>query len=170
MNEAKNKQKEGKSEMKTLEISRTHNHKNSATGAFIQLRRGVVALAVGASLAIGSLGFATPADARVPQGQENTDGNAMLCSGLQDIVDGNLAIANDDESTGAEQEEAEETAGKAADDWNKYCRSRFGSIFMRATVVDTTVRVQDMAPTKEGGANNLQAGTSVSRGARLRVR
>ena len=139
------------------------NQSKSATSAFASVRNWTMALSVGAALALGSLGFVTPA-AAAPRPEDLKDNNAKLCAGLQEIFDDNIDMAMDSSLSNAERNAALDAATDANDDWNKYCKGRFGSIARRAPVLDSALSPQGIAPISDGGATTSPTGHSVSIG------
>jgi hypothetical protein len=140
---------------------------STAGGRFAVIRNGALALVMGASLTFGSLGFATSADARVPEGRQ--DELASFCRALQNDFDQLMTeyVPVSDPRFAEYQEELSHIMGA----WNGFCRGSFGNISVRRiTATDSPVHVQDIATASDNQTNNSPVGTSVSHGTRLSVR
>ncbi len=138
--------------MKALAISSRSNHKQSGKGAFAQLRMGVMTLALGASLAFGSFGFATPADARVSGAR--LDDQTKFCGDLQDVYDSLYAEVHNPATTPERRSSILGTMQDIGTLWDFNCKGRFGKISSRLVAAqDPVIQVQDMAPSMNGEPN-----------------
>jgi hypothetical protein len=143
--------------MKTLVISNTHGNlkgdQKAVSGTLAGLRNRVVALTLGAALALSSFGFATPADAAPNSTQEGLE---SLCENLETLWKGNIQIANDLSQSKAARAQARATAARVKADFDKYCKYRVAeSAGAPATSVDLP---QDMAPATVGESSTAPVG------------
>jgi hypothetical protein len=164
--------------MKTLATFSTHsnieaNQTRPAKGAVAGLRNRVVALTLGAVLALSSFGFATPADAAPSSTKE---GHESLCKNLETLWKGNIEIANDPKQSKAARAEARATAARIKADFDKNCKySVAESAGAPATSVDLGVLPQEMTPATVGESNTspispISLDTFSPLGSRLGVR
>jgi hypothetical protein len=117
--------------------------------AFKGLRNAILALAMGAALAAGSLGVAVPAEARV--NGPRLDSLSIGCGALQDEAD--RLIAEYKNASNARREEILARLRNIGSDWHAICKGVFGSISLTVgPVVHHNLAVAGELELADGGS------------------